>query len=103
MRSNISSASSILAEPDQSGKDWGPQNIPGYGNLQLMDGEEIHRNSAETGFAAGGERTIHGDRVAHRLPAHLCQKYRRVENLLLSEDRDSSEFFRPNLSQFLFE
>lgn len=74
MRSNISSASSILAEPDQSGKDWGPQNIPGYGNPQSIDGEEILRNSAETRFAAGGERTINGDRVAHRPPAHLCQK-----------------------------
>ena len=56
MRSNDSSARLILAEPDQSGKDWGPQNIPGYGNPQLMDGEEIHRNSAETGCAADGER-----------------------------------------------
>jgi len=56
MRSNDSSASSILAEPDQSGKDWGPQNIPGYGNPQLIDRKEILLNSAETGFAADGER-----------------------------------------------
>jgi hypothetical protein len=74
MRSNVSSVNSILAEPDQSGKDWGPQNIPGYGNPQSIDGEEILRNSADTRLAADGERTIHGDRVAHRPPAHLCQK-----------------------------
>ena len=74
MRSNVSSATSILAEPDQSSKDWRPQNILDYGNPQSIDREEIPRHLAETRLTADGEQTVSGDRAANRPAGHLCRK-----------------------------